>query len=59
MIFTGTPDICDKLFDEAVDNIPISTHKRKLFDNKPVLTDSSNVPCVSTVIIPIYIYLNI
>jgi len=59
MIFTGTPDMCDKLFDEAIDNIPFSTHKRKLFDNKPVLTDSSNMPSVSTAIIYIYIYLNI
>lgn len=35
--------MCDKLLDEAIDKIPISTRKRKLFDNKPPLSDSSNM----------------
>lgn len=48
LIISGTPDICEKMLDEAIDNIPISTRKRKLFDNKPPLTDSSNIPSVST-----------
>ncbi|XP_026823072.1 kinesin-like protein KIF20A [Rhopalosiphum maidis] len=40
----GTPDSSDKKLDEAIANIPISTRKRKLFDNKPPLIDSSNIP---------------
>lgn len=40
--------MCDKLLDEAIDKIPISTRKRKLFDNKPPLSDSSNIFTVST-----------
>lgn len=46
------------MFDEAIDVIPISTRKRKLFDNKPPLTDSSNMPSVSTNI-KYSMYLNI
>lgn len=46
-LLTDTPDSSDKLLDEAINNIPISTRKRKLFDNKPPLSDSSNIPSVS------------
>lgn len=46
--FTETPDSCDRRIDEAIANIPISTRKRKLFDNKPPLIDSSNIPSVRT-----------
>lgn len=41
---TDTPDSCERMLDEAIANIPISTRKRKLFDNKPPLIDSSNMP---------------
>lgn len=46
-LLTDSPDLCDKLLDEAFNNIPISTRKRKLFDNKPPLSDSSNMYSVS------------
>lgn len=46
LIIEVTPDSCDKKLDEAIANIPISTRKRKLFDNKPPLIDSSNIPSV-------------
>lgn len=36
------------MFDDALNNIPISTHKRMLFDNKPPLIDNSNMHIVST-----------
>ncbi|XP_050548988.1 kinesin-like protein KIF20A isoform X3 [Daktulosphaira vitifoliae] len=39
----GTPDMCDKLLDDAINNISKSTKKRILFDSKPPLTDSSNM----------------
>lgn len=50
IFLTGTPDMCDKLLDEALAKIPTSTRKRKLFDNKPPLTDSSNMFIVSIII---------
>ncbi|XP_050424822.1 kinesin-like protein KIF20A [Adelges cooleyi] len=43
LVNKGTPDMSDKLLDDAINNIPISTRKRKLFDSKPPLTDSSNM----------------
>lgn len=33
--------MCDKIFDEIVNNIPTSTHKRKLYMNKLPLTAQS------------------
>jgi len=41
---TSTPDMCDKVFNDVIDNIPISTRKRKLFDNKPPLVDNNYIP---------------
>lgn len=37
----------DNMLDEAIDNIPFSTRKRKLFDSKSLLTEYSNIPSVS------------
>lgn len=40
----------EQMLNEAINNIPISTRKRRLFDNKPPpLTDSSNIPSVSII----------
>jgi hypothetical protein len=35
------------MLDEAIDNIPYSTRKRKLFDSKSILAESATVPSVS------------
>ncbi|VVC45164.1 Hypothetical protein CINCED_3A025906 [Cinara cedri] len=42
--YGGTPEMCEKMLDEVINNIPISTRKRRLFDNKPPLADNSNIP---------------
>lgn len=45
-IYTGYT-LDDKMLDEAIDNIPYSTRKRKLFDSKSILAERSNVTSVS------------
>ncbi|VVC24369.1 Kinesin motor domain, conserved site,P-loop containing nucleoside triphosphate hydrolase,Kinesin motor [Cinara cedri] len=41
--YDDTPEMCDKILYEIINNIPNSTHKRKLFDNKPPLSDNSKI----------------